>query len=327
MTPRHTILLVDDDAEFLEMLQALLRASEQDWEIVGAQTTILALTMLSAHKVDLAVLDLRMPGVDGLQFLELIGRTYPQLRKMVLSGHVDEGFRASVNNAGADLVLEKPVALEQFQNIVSVITELLRNNQPKAASRRMSVEDVIQVECMSRHSLILDVTAPAAAGRVYIQKGNLVHAEYGEETGERALLLLLTSNGEFHYDTYAEPPQQTLHGSWEFLLKEAGFSRDQAAELGGEFRAAETAAPSAAPEVQEMVVCRSDGEVLHAWQAADAAERAAALAALWQVSEALGKTLPLGALEHVEFYGGAERLVARFSAPGMLLVRGTVDHG
>jgi ActR/RegA family two-component response regulator len=59
-TGKKTVLLVDDDAQFLELLQSLLRAaSNETWEVISAQTTALALTILQTQQVDLAVIGIR----------------------------------------------------------------------------------------------------------------------------------------------------------------------------------------------------------------------------------------------------------------------------
>jgi CheY-like chemotaxis protein len=328
-------LLVDDDAQFLEVLQSLAQtASGETWNVMVAQSTARALAILQENAVDLIVVDLRMPVVDGVQFLQLIQNKYPHVKKIILSGHLDEGARSAATRAGAELVLEKPATPEGFQSVLAALGELLRWQSEegfRGVLRRVGIEDVIQMECLSRHSLVLEVSSPAAHGRIFIRKGEIHHAECGELTGDAALQELISLHGgAFHHSAYVDPPTRSLQGSWEFLIMEAVRKRDEHA--GGVESIVDPIpetepAPvthAAAPSVIEMVVCGDDGEVLHAWQSADAAARSGVLAALSQCAQQLGGLLPLGSLERVEFFGKPERAVARFSTQGAVFVRGTV---
>ncbi|HMJ88558.1 MAG TPA: response regulator [Candidatus Acidoferrum sp.] len=340
---RKTVLLVDDDAQFLEVLQSLAQtASGEIWNVLAAQTTALALTTLQTEKVDLIVIDLRMPVVDGVQFLQLIQRKYPHVKKIILSGHVDGSSRNAATQAGAELVLEKPVTPEGFQTVLAALGELLRwQNEEgfRGTLRRVGIEDVIQMECLSRHSLVLEVSSQGSRGRIFIRKGELIHAECGDTIGEAALQQLLAlSGGEFRHTAFDEPPTRSLEGSWEFLVMEAARKRDEAASMGAEpeplpVAEIETTASTEAgtqpplPVVTELVVCGEDGDVMHAWQSADPPRRAAALALLVECSQRIGATVPVGSLERVEFMGLPERVVARFSGQGAVFVRGTAEHG
>jgi hypothetical protein len=242
---------------------------------------------------------------------------------------LDNAFRSSAGSAGADLMLEKPVTPEGFHNVIAALSEVLRWQSEdgfRGVLRRVGIEDVIQMECLSRHSLVLEVSSGETRGRIYIQKGQLTHAECGDAEGEPALEQLLSlRGGEFHHIAYSEPARQTLEGSWEFLLMEAVRKRDEAtAGMDMEVQAPPPAASTEPlPGVREMVVCGASGELLQSWQSDSAQQQCAMLSALQQVSARLESLLPVGALERVEFFGGPERVVARLSTQGAVLVCGT----
>ena len=66
-------------------------------------------------------------------------------------------------------------------------------------------------------------------GSVFVQDGQIIHAEVGEQSGEAAFNQLLSlSGGEFNHKPFSEPPARTISGSWEFLLMEAARKRDEA---------------------------------------------------------------------------------------------------
>src|SRR5881396_2186715 len=79
---RKTVLFLDDEAQFLELLQPIMeRLSRGEWEVLVAAESSAALSALDSRPVDLVVLDIRMPVVDGMQLLNLIHRKQPQLKK------------------------------------------------------------------------------------------------------------------------------------------------------------------------------------------------------------------------------------------------------
>jgi CheY-like chemotaxis protein len=122
---KKSILLVDDDRAFLEMLAELMDTQQAGaWEIHLATSTAQALSMLRERSVDLVVLDLEMPVVDGIQFLRLLERKYPGLRKAVLTGHGDPARRTECMEHGAELFLEKPQTADGYESVLAALFEL-----------------------------------------------------------------------------------------------------------------------------------------------------------------------------------------------------------
>src|SRR5689334_20290914 len=236
---RKTILFVDDDTQFLELLQPYMeRLSRGEWEVLVASNSGAALSTLNSRTIDLAVLDVQLPVMDGVQLLQLVHRKHPQLKKAVLSGFVDEGCRSRSLIGGAELVLEKPHDAPGYEALFAALNELLHAQSEqgfRGMLRKVGLEDIIQMECLSRHSLILEVVARGNRGRLYICEGALVHAEFGQHSGEAGLQQLLSlTGGEFHHRAYTDPPKKTLEGSWEFLLMEAVRQRDEAVGAAAE---------------------------------------------------------------------------------------------
>ena len=108
--PPKLALVVDDDARSRELLQQLLKLDGYEVRAVdGGQA---ALTLLEDEMPDVAVIDLRMPGMDGLELCRKIrglARSGRDLPVVVLTGMDDEDARQAALAAGADDVLAKPV--------------------------------------------------------------------------------------------------------------------------------------------------------------------------------------------------------------------------
>ena len=344
--PVKKILFVDDNVQFLEMIERLMGAwSQGEWQIFLAQNSGKALLLLQEHAFALAVVDVQMPVVDGIQFLGLIHRKYPQVQKVTLSAYADEAARTACLSQGAELFLEKPRDPADLEVIFSTLRELARH-KPTATGfrgvlRQVSLQDVIQMECLNRNSSILEVSTGKTNGQIFIKDGSIIHAEMGDRNGEAALnKILALRGGEFNLHPFKEPERQSIDGQWEFLLMEAARMRDEAAQEEPE-PLAPTPAPAPAPmprpappvhvsdivpppgafipsndeprpcRVDEMIICSSKGEVLYEWQCANCTDRISFLEFLSQKSMQLGEGLNLGAFDRLEMEGDHTRVVAQ----------------
>jgi CheY-like chemotaxis protein len=78
--PRR-VLFVDDDPAFLETVRELMSVlSEGHWEVLTALSASQAFGVLQAQAVDLAVIDVQMGVMDGIQMLSLLNRGYPNVQ-------------------------------------------------------------------------------------------------------------------------------------------------------------------------------------------------------------------------------------------------------
>jgi CheY-like chemotaxis protein len=230
------VLFVDDNLQFLEMIERLMgNWSQGEWQIFLAQNAGKALIILQEQAIDLAVVDVQMPVVDGIQFLALINRKYPTVQKVTLSAYADDAVRAACLSHGAELFLEKPRDPADLEIIFATLRELARHKPTvsgfRGVLRQASLQDVIQMECLNRNSSILEVNAGKWQGQIFIKEGSIVHATAADRNGEAALnKILRLTGGEFSLRPFAEAPRQTIDGPWEFLLMEAARARDEEAE-------------------------------------------------------------------------------------------------
>ena len=81
----HTVLLVDDEPHVLEGLTRVLR--KEPYEILTANSAVEAAELLEDDDVDLIVSDEEMPGMSGTEFLARVARDYPDIVRIVLTGH------------------------------------------------------------------------------------------------------------------------------------------------------------------------------------------------------------------------------------------------
>jgi HD-like signal output (HDOD) protein len=81
------VLFVDDELRILEGLRRMLRVQRHEWEMAFAPGGEAALALMEASPFDVIVSDMRMPGMDGAKLLARVRELYPQVVRIVLSGH------------------------------------------------------------------------------------------------------------------------------------------------------------------------------------------------------------------------------------------------
>jgi CheY-like chemotaxis protein len=355
------ILFVDDETGLLDFIRQLMsHFAGPAWEIFTAPDVSKALGILQEHKIDLLVLDIHMPVVDGLQFLNLLQRKFPNVLKVVLTGDATEQHRATCLSNGAELFLEKPRDEGGWRSVYATLHELTRF-QPeegfRGVLRRVGLQDVLQMECLARNSSVLKIHAGGVHGTVFVKEGQIIHAHCGHRLGEDAFNYLLgLIGGEFDVQPYSAPPTQSISGSWEFLLMEAARKRDEQGTItpppghtdsgfssvtplaGGERHTpgvVPVIEPAAAiieaplqdgggprrPQVDELLVCSLQGEVLHEWQCTNTNGRVGFLEFVSQKARQLAQGLPLGEFDRLEATADSVRVVAQIQPDRALFVR------
>ena len=230
---KYQVLFVDDSLAFLETFTELcFTLSNQTWEIHTAAAADRALAILQQYPIDLVVLDINMPMVDGIQLLGIIGRRYSGVKIAVMTGKATETNRATCLSGGAELFIEKPVSSEGIKMVFNMLNDLVSWTHRDGFSgtlRQVNLQEVIQMECIGRHSSILEVRNQQMLGQIYIEAGAITHAAVGTLTGERAFNRLLSlAGGEFQLKSFKAPPQRTVQTGWENLLMEAARCFDEA---------------------------------------------------------------------------------------------------
>jgi len=229
---RRQVLLVDDSMAFLEMAGDIFEAfSKDEWEVHRACGADQALATVQQRQVELAILDINMPMLDGLQLLTLLHRRHPEVKKVVLTSMRHETHRAPCLAAGAELFLEKPITSDGLRFVFNVLNDSISWKQREGFSgtlQHVALVDVIQIECLRRNSCILEIHADQVEGQIYIERGDIVHAATRDCSGEQALHRLLSStDGQFQLSPFRPPSERTVQGSWEWLLMESARVRDE----------------------------------------------------------------------------------------------------
>jgi CheY-like chemotaxis protein len=115
-----TIMLVDDEAPIRSLLRMAFEA--KGFEVHEAENGIAALKLIETIEPHAAVIDLVMPGMEGIETIRRLRAVKPALRIVALSGGGNMGFVDFLKYArqlGADEALTKPVVLKDLVSCVS----------------------------------------------------------------------------------------------------------------------------------------------------------------------------------------------------------------
>ncbi len=122
------VLLVDDDEEFLDVMSERLRNHGVD--VSTSSSAIDALDLIDKELFDVVVLDLQMPGIDGIDTLQRIKEKREELQVILLTGHATVEKAVESIKLGAMDFLEKPADFE-----------ILNEKIKKAKKKKMLVMD------------------------------------------------------------------------------------------------------------------------------------------------------------------------------------------
>jgi len=129
------LMLVDDEKRFLSTTRKLLE--KKGYDVVTASCGAEALERLRTHRVHVVVLDVKMPGMDGVATLREIKKQFPMVEVIMLTGHATVESAVEGLKSGAVDYLMKPADLEE---IVAKAKD--------AFQRRVDIEDKIRVARM-----------------------------------------------------------------------------------------------------------------------------------------------------------------------------------
>lgn len=122
--PVFRILVVDDEESLREMLQEFLE--EEGMLVELAQNGREALEKLHSLSLDLVLLDLRMPGMNGIEILQEIKKEEPELPVVVITAYGSIDNAVETLKMGAFDFITKPFKLEELQNAISRALEVER---------------------------------------------------------------------------------------------------------------------------------------------------------------------------------------------------------
>ena len=121
------ILLVDDEREFVQTLSE--RLEMRDLASAVAYDGESALEVVREDEPEVMILDLRMPGIDGIEVLRRVKTDQPDIEVIILTGHGSEDDRKTCMDLGAFDYLQKPVDIDALSAAIQRANEKIRKRK------------------------------------------------------------------------------------------------------------------------------------------------------------------------------------------------------
>lgn len=183
-----TVLIVDDENEFLLSLTAGLEKFKRHFRVITAENGLQALKILSTKPVDLIVTDLRMPEMDGFELLTRIGLDFPAKPVIVMSAFATEENEQLLNAIGGIPLIEKPIDL---RSLADLIQAKLDGAFKGGALSGISLGNFLQLIEMEEKSCAIEIVTDTGQGNFYFIEGVLQDATFGGLQGEEAAIAML----------------------------------------------------------------------------------------------------------------------------------------
>jgi DNA-binding NtrC family response regulator len=106
------LLIVDDDKDFLVPIAE--RLGMRDFNVTTATEGILAIKAAKKGNFDVAIVDMKMPGMDGMELLQILKKKHKFLEVIILTGHVSIDSAVEATKLGAYSYMEKPYDFEKL---------------------------------------------------------------------------------------------------------------------------------------------------------------------------------------------------------------------
>ena len=173
--PTATLLLVDDEPSILSALRRLFRP--EGYRVLVAEGGAPALELIAHEPVDLVISDMRMPGMDGAQFLERLRAVQPSAVRILLTGYADIGSTIAAINAGQiHRYIAKPW---NDSDITLVVRDALRQRALEQENRRLSELSLRQNEELRQLNATLEDRVRQRTAEIG-QINDMLNVAYGE---------------------------------------------------------------------------------------------------------------------------------------------------
>jgi two-component system, response regulator, stage 0 sporulation protein F len=118
LTPVGRILVIDDNPNVVDILGRCLR--EEGYGVLGALTSDEGLKLVILSRPELVLLDLALPGTNGIELLKRIRSTNPTTRVIIVTGSIDPALAREALELGALAYIDKPFDFAYLKRVIAV---------------------------------------------------------------------------------------------------------------------------------------------------------------------------------------------------------------
>jgi len=155
---RLKAMLVDDEKPILQNLHAVLPWADLDIEVVGlARNGVQALDIARRHRPDLILCDIRMPVMDGIEFLRRLRETDEEAEVVMLTGYQDFHYARSVIPYGVRDYVLKPIRYDELTALIERLAGAIRERRQARDSEQSRLDQAMRLAYEKMlHDLLTD---------------------------------------------------------------------------------------------------------------------------------------------------------------------------
>lgn len=228
---RREVLLAVRTPDLLTGLELALE--EQRYRVLVAGDGEMILRQARFRRPACVVMDFRLPGTSGIELLQRLAedRATSGIPVLVLAESEPGPQATSAFEAGAEDVLVRSAGLSLMVAKIRRVIEAgeePENVGLRGQLRELPLPDLIQTLTLGGRTAAVRIRVDGGHGELYIVRGQLGHAWFGDLVGEEAFRRLVAlDEGRFEVEFEVYPPSRNLHGSSEWMLLEALRMRDE----------------------------------------------------------------------------------------------------
>ena len=215
------ILVVDDEAHIVKMCIRALQAA--GFEAEGVSNGTEAIERCQREAFDLLLLDLKMPGLGGLEVLRAVKELDPDIAVIIVTGYGTLESAVEAMRLGAQEYLNKPF---DGDGLVAAVQQVLAKKLQASAVvrgnlREMSLTSIVSINCNERNQARLRIRRKGRDAVLFFEDGQIVHMALDSQEGKEVIYKLLTwEEGVFELEQDVPPPKRTVTTDWSSLILE-----------------------------------------------------------------------------------------------------------
>lgn len=168
---KQTVLIIEDDQSIIDIISEGIKELGNGTEILVANNGLEGLERIQLQKIDLVLLDIVMPVMDGAQLLTELHNRKIWLPIIIISAHSLKNIETKLLDFGIVDHLKKPLNVGDLK---SKIREVLKNRDLTDSISGMSLAAILQVLEMEQRTGVISIKTADRQGRIFFRKGRVV---------------------------------------------------------------------------------------------------------------------------------------------------------
>lgn len=228
------VLVVDDDPLFDGLVVDHLTETGE-YQVHSARSGEQALKILEQEDIEILITDIKMPNKDGFELVTEVRRDFPTMSVIVVSGFGKPKLFDREEDSAGILFLQKPINFARLKKALrkAVYDAVPVPDHPTTSGEKTDARmlagqaaqfpilDMIQICCIAERTGNVKLRRGGLMSHIYLDQGEIVHAELGHLTGSEAFYELATwDDADFSFENAVRPPKKTILKAWESLVYE-----------------------------------------------------------------------------------------------------------